>query len=299
MLLKATPERPHDVWEGEQAKEAITELMLRVSGITGSTELPGEVMMSGLDTLRHETKVATLGFNPGGSRLPALVDQFESYISNPRFQRGYSAYEHQCWHEGYWPHSACPKCDAGTATPEKHQRRVKEYCRLLGAPPVEVLSLNAIFFQTPRVPQYVQLAKYLLRAQAPEAAHPSATFRSPGLQLFLQEFWPIHEWLLAHVTGVRVLLCLGNGVSNSAFAYVKAALQPSAQPTVDRPYRDGRYFWHGPLLVLGVGHPSLIEVSAECRRLLAVARLYVQGECEAGSDLQGRGVATLPSAVVG
>nr|WP_316640016.1 hypothetical protein [uncultured Roseateles sp.] len=213
---------------------------------------PGEVYFGSLDALSHPNGLAIIGLNPGGSELPSMRENLDRYSQEGR-QR-FSGYLDTCWHEPFFSrYETCSKCESSLVKSKKvhqqrHQRTVDHIATELDIDLRETLALNAIWLQTPNTDSLRQL---LAQLQLPKME-----------SLFQAKFFPVIDELLDRCK-VRLVLCLGNGATESSFNFFREALGVSRTDVVhvSDDYRDGRYFVHDRngqrRIYFGIAHPSL------------------------------------------
>lgn len=227
-------------------------------------ELPGEVYFGSLDALSQPNGIAIVGLNPGGSSLPPMRENLARYPLGDK--KVFSGYLDQCWHDPWFSrYETCDRCAASLAKDRKvhqqpHQRTVEALVTALGADLRKALALNALWIQTRNA---VELKRLLAQLQLPRLG-----------ALFQRRFFPVIQELL-DACDVRLVLCLGNGASDSAFELFRQALgvPRSAVEHVSRDYRDGRHFMHGKRLYFGIAHPSMHQTRpAGVERLQALWR---------------------------
>lgn len=230
----------------------------------GLLDRPGEVLMSGLDTLSKATNVSIMGYNPGGDGLPSISEQLGGYLTSKKTQHSYSAYVDQCWHKGFWPNQICPTCIAsGAILPDRHQKGVREMADIVGFDLRKALSINAIFCQTTTVKAFL---------------FDSLKEKKSGWHIFNEYFWPVHRWLLKDVTCTKLLICLGNADGDSSFSYIAKSLgvEKNGIHSLGPTYGFGKYFHDGEMLIIGIPHPSRFGLHKNVRELLeTVARPHL------------------------
>lgn len=223
----------------------------------------GEVLMSGIDTLSNQTKILIMGFNPGGQGLGKIAEHLLEYIDHPNPKRvrsphnNFSSYLHQCWDESYWIRGeTCEVCLESYNQEEKikqhtHQKRVEKIADALEINLTKVLAINAIFEQSRNIA--------VLKSRISESL----------IDYFMRVYWPIHKWLINEVLDTRIIICLGNGNTESSFAFLRHALKVEASKVVlNGSYHHGKYFDSGDIRVIGIPHPSRFPISNDLKILL-------------------------------
>ncbi len=218
-------------------------------------DLPGEVYFGSLDALSDSNGFAVIGLNPGGSDLPSIRENLARYRQSAK--RRFSGYLDVCWHEPFFSHyQTCGPCSAslaanGKVRQQRHQKTVELIANELEVDLRETLALNAIWLQTPSA---AALKSFLANHHLPKMD-----------QLFQQQFFPAIDTLLSRCA-TRFVLCLGNGASESAFSFFRAALGVPLDKivSVSDDYRDGRYFAHEAegfrRVYFGIAHPSMHSI---------------------------------------
>ena len=234
----------------------------------GLLDLPGEVYFGSLEALSAPNGLAIIGLNPGGNGLPPIRQHLARYqhVVKP----GFSGYLDQCWHEpAFSKNECCTKCQQSLVKyhkvhQQRHQKMVERIAKELGADLRRTLALNAIWLQTPNAD--------VLRSLLAELRLPKMN------QLFQQQFFPAIDALLSRCE-TRLVLCLGNGASESAFSFFRNAhhVPPDRVVAVSDDYRDGCYFIHETegirRIYFGIAHPSMHSTGAAgLNRLAALWR---------------------------
>jgi hypothetical protein len=214
---------------------------------------PGEVFFGSPNSLKHPNGIALVGLNPGGSGLPSIQEnltRYEREVQNPDF----SGFLDQCWHEPYYSrYERCPRCThsletSGIVHQDRHQKMVSRIADFAGFDLRETIALNAIWIQTRSA---ADLRHYLK----------SRNQRNMS-ELFKSTFFPTFRELFKR-TNTRLIICLGNGVSESSFEFFRNALNVNRDhiDCLSDNYRDGRYFEIETDGVkrtfFGIPHPSL------------------------------------------
>lgn len=237
----------------------------------GLLDLPGEVYFGSLEALSAPNGLAIIGLNPGGKGLPPIRQHLAQY--RQLVKPGFSGYLDQCWHEpAFSRNEVCTKCQASLAKyrkvhQQRHQKTVERIADKLGADLRRTLALNAIWLQTPNADALRSLL---------------AELRLPKMNLlFQQQFFPVIDALLSRCE-TRLVLCLGNGASESAFSFFREAhrVPPHSVVAVSDDYRDGRYFIHETVglrrIYFGIAHPSMHSIGAA--GLAQLAALWRDGD---------------------
>lgn len=222
---------------------------------------PGTVLYSSLASVRP-FHVYVMGLNPGGD--PAA--ETRPLIGTLAAPDGQSFYTHDCWQKHCPGGGSCAHVDeSGAVFPDAlrlHQRVVVDLAELVGTTPPMLPSANAIFGRS------TEIAKL-----KDETGH--------SLTEWSAACWPVHQRLLA-VVRPRVIVTLGKGDSNSAFALLNATCGcPPSRTFSDEGVHGGKAFEARGLdlggedrldaTVIGIPHPSwyapgpvLREMIREC-----------------------------------
>lgn len=222
-------------------------------------DYPGEVYFGSRQALSRCNGLAIVGLNPGGENGPTMRERLSRYATEPSRDR-FSGYLDQCWHEPkYSEGDECEACNTslhqyGHVRLVRHQKTVVRISDELEIDLRQALAFNAIWLQT----QNASKLRKFLREQ-----HPPQSLTSHFQQLSLPVFQEVFDRC-----NVRLVLCLGNGVSDSAFSLFRKALGVPAEAVtqVGQSYRDGRYFdsvsGGHRRTYFGIAHPSLHETTS-------------------------------------
>ncbi len=205
-------------------------------------DMQGECLMSGVETLDDNEGTMILGLNPGGTRLPALKDQVALFFRD--CTKDWSCYLDQCWHAPTGkPRDRCEKrCPVtGPIVKKLHQRRVAALAEEIGCNLHRTVAMNAFFTETPST-QGLQ-----------EVAH-KVGLKTPH-ELFREAFSPVIQHMIGR-SGIRRVICLGNGRSMSAYSLMAEVLGADSEATWERESRDGRFFETDRVRVASIPHPS-------------------------------------------
>jgi hypothetical protein len=183
-------------------------------------QAPGEVLMSGLDTLKRGD-FYVMGLNPAtlGSEKAATPITVIQHLEKWN-ELEFSAYRDQCWRDECWQkdsfgrqiRAGCPHHDSKKKT---HQRVVTELLGYLGVSPFNlhtIFTTNAIF-------------------AASRNANSFLAYRESTLDDAWKSCWPVHQ-LLLRIVRPKVILCLGYGNSSSSFAYLRGVGQQPVEAVV-------------------------------------------------------------------
>lgn len=217
----------------------------------------GEVFFSSRNSFNYNNKVMTIGLNPGGEGLPAIQENLVRFWNNKKTEN-YSGYLDQCWHEPHFSkYEMCDKCKTAYRTSDvihqdPHQKRVAKIANYLDLNLRECISLNAIWSQTRSANQLIEKTK-----------NESITDLN---RLFKIKYFPvIEEIIIRH--GIKLVICLGNGKSSSAFSLFQYAfgLNDNNLVTIEGNYLNGKYFILNPnsnstVIFFGIPHPSRFQL---------------------------------------
>lgn len=180
---------------------------------------PGAVLYNGWDTLRSNNGLYIMGFNPGGDPNKIKTSVLESL----EIRDNYCSYWDECWRE------SCQEDCKEHHGMSRHQERVRSLAQVLGCDIRETPAANAIF----------------LRSK-------SQNDLDSSWELF-KKCWPVHEVFLS-IVQPRIILCLGNGESASAFSFLRKMLASNEKTTTGLV----KSFSVDSIncLVIGVRHPS-------------------------------------------
>ena len=193
----------------------------------------GTVPYNGWNTLRPGP-LYIMGLNPGGD--PQRHQSIPASLNS--VPEEHCAYKDECW--GH------PRVYGPGQSP--HQKRVCDLVSLLGVDISTVFSANAIF----------------VRSKGRASLGDSSSL--------WEKCWPVHQFFLG-VVRPRIVLCLGNGRSLSAFGLVRSKCvgKISNESSDQRSFRDGKWFDGSLPLnngsmrsvhVVGAPHPSRFGITA-------------------------------------
>ncbi len=178
-----------------------------------------------------------MGFNPGGD--PYFTGSTIIHWAHET-DDDYCDYEADWgWREGEAP----------------HQKRVKEYARLLGEPDIKrVFAANAIFLRS----------------------RDQGSF--PNANEMWKRSWPVHQFFLS-IVRPKFIVCLGNGDGMSSFSLLASVANGIPRHSYfgqKKSFRDGKWFDGvfdvdgGQLVckVIGVPHPSRFGISQNLEKEL-------------------------------
>lgn len=234
-------------------------------------EIPGEIYFGSERALLEPNGVAIIGLNPGGEGLGSLREDLDRWEREPR-RETFSGYLDVCWHEPEFSRrETCSRCQRSLSDPAKmhvipqrHQSTVIGIAESLGIDLRKTLALNAIWLQTK------DAVKLRSRIKTLGCATISAAFET--------YFFPVIRALIERCK-TRLVLCLGNGQTESSFSLLRDAfgVSQSAIVEVGDSYRDGRYFVYQDVVFFGIAHPSMHSLTpAGLRRLQEVWQEYGQ-----------------------
>lgn len=216
-------------------------------------EESGEVFFGSRNSLTNSNGIAIIGLNPGGSGLPEISKNIERY-GNDKSTLDFSGYLDQCWHEPYFSSGEkCPKClssleKEGIVHQDRHQKMISKIAKSVGFDLRRTIAMNAIWIQTRSA---AELRSYLAKSG-----------NKNMLDLFKMKFFPIFKEIFAKCN-IKLVLCLGNGESESSFEFFRNTLGIDRKYVVriTENYRDGRYFEAivdgKRILLFGIAHPSM------------------------------------------
>jgi len=217
----------------------------------------GDVYFGGKVALREPNGIALVGLNPGGIGLPSIRNNLEIFLKDSG-KEYYSGFIDQCWHEPeYSKYETCGLCKLslisnGIVHLGRHQKMILKIAEVCGFDLRKTVAINAIWTQT--------RTAYDLRLYLRDKGFPRME------EFFRSKFFPIFQELFRECR-TRLIICLGNGVSESSFSFFRAALKVAVSDVVNisTDYRDGRYFMatiNGlKTLFFGIPHPSLHTLS--------------------------------------
>lgn len=204
--------------------------------------MQGECLMSGVETLDDNEKTMVLGLNPGGTRLPPLKDQVALFFKD--CTKDWSCYLDQCWHaETGRPRDRCEKrCPSNGPIAQKlHQRRVAALAEEIGCNLHRTVAVNAFFTETPSTQGLHEVAQKV----GLKTSH----------DLFREAFSPVLKYMIER-SGIRRVICLGNGRSMSAFSLMADAYNANTDEVWERESKAGRFFETDKVRVASIPHPS-------------------------------------------
>lgn len=213
----------------------------------------------------------TLGLNPGTCGLE--VGEGTDLAVGDHARRwdltNFSAYSEQCWRRGCWKADCFgrqihkPVCTGHRPGADKRQKAVRRLIRLLGQEPSSVLSTNAIFL-------------------ASKGKNTFALEHPCSIRQAWERCWQVHKFML-NIVRPRVILCLGNGETDSAYSFlaqecVNPPITNADAPTLGFKWFDAR-FKNTELTarVIGVFHPTRgnrVKGESRLKSLVAEAIAY-------------------------
>jgi hypothetical protein len=222
---------------------------------TSMLDLPGEVYFGSEVALQEPNGVAIIGLNPGGvpegGGVVSLRGDMDRWARNP-LKANFSGFLDVCWHEPEFSRrETCSRCKVALSDPAKkhvipqrHQATVIGIAGRVGFDLRKTLALNAVWLQTKDADTLHQRIKMLGYADL------SSAFESC--------FFPVIRALFESCS-TRLVLCLGNGQTDSSFSLLRGALRVSKSAVVEvgGSYRDGRFFLHEGVVYFGIAHPSM------------------------------------------
>jgi hypothetical protein len=188
----------------------------------------GQILYSGIDTLRSSGGFYFIGFNPAKDGTnPRLCDI-------PLGRRNWSAYTQQCW-----THRDCDPTVCQRTGKSQHQMRVQRIMAELGLKPEKTFATNLIFVESENV---------------------NKIKRDPLFKTYLESCWQVHRKMLAEIRP-HYIVCLGNGKTESAFSLLRERAEHIQNERASLAFKSFAAEFDladGVLLtkVIGVRHPS-------------------------------------------
>jgi hypothetical protein len=209
--------------------DSIVQELFRITKEKGISEWKGGVLYSSKDTLK-KGDLYLMGYNPGGSGGATSI---KVDIENLKKKTENSYLDEEWEPNGY-------KYEKGEAP---FQKRVQYLFKQMGVDLRSVCSTNLIFAQSRN---------------------------AEGVELKDADMcWPVHKYLINEVVKPKIIICIGNRESESAYAYLRGKYQPIAKEE-SRSANQGHYkikaFQTGcetPRWVIGFPHFSRYELEGK------------------------------------